>query len=181
MKRAVSDNLENSHRDNSEAMDNDLHELFLNELSDLHSAEKQLTKALPKMLKATQSDELKAAIKSHLAETEDHVGRLEKIFQFLEEKLKKKTCAAMEGLVKEASELLQEQKGKSSLDAAIIAAAQKVEHYEIASYGTVLAWARQMGHEKAVDLLEATLEEEGAADERLTEIAESLANEKAGT
>lgn len=161
-------------------MDNDLHELFLDELSDLHSAEKQLTKALPKMFKAAQSDELKSAIESHLEETEGHVDRLEKVFQSLDEKLKRKTCAAMEGLVEEASELLQEQKGKSSLDAAVIAAAQKVEHYEIASYGTVHAWALQMGHEEAAGLLKATLEEESAADEKLSEIAESLANETAG-
>ena len=165
--------------ENSESMDNDLHELFLDELSDLYSAEKQLTKALPKMLKAAQSDELKSAIEAHLKETEGHVGRLEQIFQSLGEKIKRKTCAAMEGLVEEASELLQEQKGKSSLDAAIIAAAQKVEHYEIASYGTVRAWAEQMGHEDAVELLKATLDEERAADEKLTEIAASLANESA--
>jgi len=167
---------ENENGDNSETMDNDLHELFLDELSDLYSAEKQLTKALPRMLKAAQSDELKTAIESHLQETEGHVDRLEDVFQSLGGKIKRKTCAAIEGLVKEASELLQEQKGKSSLDAAIIAAAQKVEHYEIASYGTVRAWAEQMGHDQAVELLKATLDEESAADEKLTEIAESLAN-----
>ncbi|HEV2329662.1 MAG TPA: ferritin-like domain-containing protein [Verrucomicrobiae bacterium] len=161
-------------------MDSDLHELFLDELSDLHSAEKQLTQALPKMLKAAKSAELKAAIQSHLQETKGHVDRLEKAFQSLGEELKNKTCAAMEGLVEEASELLEEQKGKSSLDAAIIAAAQKVEHYEIASYRTVEAWAERMGHEEAVELLNATLEEESAADEKLTEVAEYLANEKAG-
>ena len=176
MKRSTSINVENDNNDNSEEMNNDLHELFLDELSDLYSAEKQLTKALPKMLKAAQSDELKSAIESHLEETEGHVDRLEKVFQSLDEKSKRKTCAAMEGLVKEASELLQEQKGKSSLDAAIIAAAQKVEHYEIASYGTVIAWAQQMGHEEAAKLLKATLDEENAADEKLTEIAESSTN-----
>lgn len=131
------------------------------------------------MLKAAQSEELKSALEAHLKETEGHVDRLEEVFQTLGEKLKRKTCAAMEGLVEEASELLQEQKGKSSLDAAIIAAGQKVEHYEIASYGTVRAWAAQMGHDEAVELLQATLDEESAADEKLTEIAESLANEKA--
>jgi ferritin-like metal-binding protein YciE len=165
--------------DNSESMDNDLHELFLDELSDLYCAEKLLTKALPKMFRAAHSDELKSAIESHLKETEGHVDRLEEIFQALGEKINRKTCTAMEGLVKEASELLQEQKGKSSLDAAIIAAAQKVEHYEIASYGTVRSWAEQMGHEEAVELLKATLDEESAAAEKLTEIAESLANETA--
>ncbi len=179
MTKFTSNKTNSYNSDNSEATDNDLHELFLDELSDLYSAEKQLTKALPKMLKAAHSDELKKAIESHLKETEGHVDRLEEIFQALDEKLKRKTCAAMEGLVKEASELLQEQKGKSSLDAAIIAAAQKVEHYEIASYGTVRSWAEQMGHEEAVELLKATLEEESAADQKLTEIAESLANETA--
>jgi ferritin-like metal-binding protein YciE len=166
--------------ENSETMDTDLHELFLDELSDLYSAEKQLTKALPKMAKAAESDQLKEAIESHLKETEEHVDRLEQVFQSLDEKLKRKTCAAMEGLVEEASELLQEQKGKSSIDAAIIAAAQKVEHYEIASYGTVRAWAERMGHKEAVELLNETLKEESAADEKLTGIAESLANQSAG-
>jgi ferritin-like metal-binding protein YciE len=179
MKKSPSTKPANDDNDKGEPMDNDLHELFLDELSDLYSAEKQLTKALPKMLKAAQSEELKSAIESHLTETEGHVDRLEQVFNALGEKIKRKTCAAMEGIVEEASELLQEQKGKSSLDAAIIAAAQKVEHYEIASYGTVRAWAEQMGHNEAVELLKATLDEESAADEKLTEIAESLANETA--
>ena len=177
MKNSISNNP--STDNDKESLNNDLHELFLDELSDLYSAEKQLTKALPKMLKAAQSEELKSAIESHLKETEGHVERLESVFQSLNEKVKRKTCAAMEGLVEEASELLQEQKGKASLDAAIIAAAQKVEHYEIASYGTVRAWAEQMGHDDAVELLNATLDEESAADEKLTEIAQSLANETA--
>lgn len=179
MKKSSSNQKTNTENSNSEGMDNDLHELFIDELSDLHSAEKQLTKALPKMIKAAQGEELKKALQSHLTETEGHVERLEEVFESLGEKMKRKTCAAMEGLVKEASELLQEQKGKSSLDAAIIAAGQKAEHYEIASYGTVRAWAEQMGHDEAVDLLQATLDEEKAADEKLTEIAQSSANETA--
>ena len=126
MTKFTSNKTNSYNSDNSEATDNDLHELFLDELSDLYSAEKQLTKALPKMLKAAHSDELKKAIESHLKETEGHVDRLEEIFQALDEKPKRKTCAAMEGLVKEASELLQEQKGKSSLDAAIIAAGKGI-------------------------------------------------------
>jgi len=174
--KAATENVEN---ENDEHMDNDLHELFLDELSDLYSAEQQLTKALPKVLKAAQSDQLKTAIEDHLRETEGHVDRLEQVFQSLGEKIKRKTCAAMKGLVEETSELLKEQKGKASIDAAIISAAQKVEHYEIASYGTVRSWARQMGHEDAVSLLEATFEEEKAADAKLTEIAESTANEEA--
>lgn len=162
-----------------ENMDTDLHELFLSQLGDLHNAEKQLTKALPKMAKAAESDELKSAIEQHLHETEEHVARLEQLANTLDEKLPKKTCAAMEGLIKEGTEMVSEQKGKSAIDAAIIASAQKVEHYEIASYGTVRAWAEQMGHEEAVEILQQTLDEENAADEKLTEIAESIANERA--
>jgi ferritin-like metal-binding protein YciE len=157
-------------------MNQELHELFLDELADLLNAETQLTKALPKMAKAAQSDELKEAITSHLEETEGHVDRLKQVFESLDEKPKSKTCKAMKGLIEEGSELLQELKGKSSIDAGIIAAAQKVEHYEIASYGTVKAWAEQMGHDEAVRLLEETLEEEKAADDKLTDIAESVAN-----
>jgi ferritin-like metal-binding protein YciE len=128
------------------------------------------------MAKAAQSDELREAIESHLQETEGHVDRLKEVFQSVDAKPKSKTCQAMKGLLEEGSELLQELKGKSSIDAGIIAAAQKVEHYEIASYGTVRAWAEQMGHEEAVRLLEETLGEERAADEKLTEVAESVAN-----
>jgi ferritin-like metal-binding protein YciE len=159
-------------------MDQDLHELFIDELSDLQSAEKQLVVALPKMIKAAKSDELRSALEAHLEETKGHVTRLDEVAQSLDEKLKSKKCAAMEGILMEASELLQEQKGKSSLDAAIIVAGQKVEYYEIASYGAVVAWAEQMDHSEAVELLQETLDEETAADEKLTEIAESLANEE---
>src|SRR5580698_4999878 len=157
--------------------DNDLHELFLDELADLYNAEQQLTKALPKMIKAAQSEELKDALEQHLSETENHVTRLEQAAKSLNETLKSKICAAMKGLIEEASELLEEQKGKSSLDAAIIAAAQKVEHYEIASYGTVRTWAERMGHEEVAELLQETLDEESVADEKLSEIAEVLAND----
>jgi len=160
-------------------MNSELHELFLDELADLLNAETQLTKALPKMAKAAQSEELREAITSHLEETKGHVERLKKVFESVDEKPKSKTCKAMKGLLEEGSELLQELKGKSSIDAGIIAAAQKVEHYEIASYGSVRAWAEEMGHSDAVELLQETLDEESAADEKLTEIAESLANEKA--
>lgn len=161
-------------------MDNELHSLFLDELADLLNAETQLTKALPKMAKAAQSEELTEAFQSHLEETENHITRLKEVFESLEEKVKSKTCKAMKGLVEEGSELMQELKGSSALDAGLIAAAQKVEHYEIASYGSVRAWAEQMGHSEAVKLLDETLEEEKAADEKLTEIAEELANQKAG-
>jgi ferritin-like metal-binding protein YciE len=157
-------------------MDTELHELFLDELADLLNAETQLTKALPKMAKAAQSEELAEAFRSHLAETETHVDRLKQVFASLDEKVKTKTCKAMKGLVEEGSELMEELKGSSAIDAGLIAAGQKVEHYEIASYGSVRAWAEQMGHTEAVSLLEETLAEEKAADEKLTDIAESVAN-----
>ena len=128
------------------------------------------------MAKAAQSDELRDAINSHLEETEGHVERLKQVFASVDEKPKSKTCQAMKGLIAEGSEILQELKGKSSIDAGIIAAAQKVEHYEIASYGTVRAWAEQMDHSEAVRLLEETLDEEKAADEKLTDIAETVGN-----
>jgi len=160
-------------------MDTDLHKLFLDELADIYSAEQQLTKALPKMAKAAESDELREALEEHLEETEEHLSRLEQVFESLDETLKKKTCKAMKGLLEEGDEILKEQKDSSALDAGIIAACQKVEHYEIASYGTVCAWAEQMGHDEALKLLRQTEEEESAADEKLTEIAETIANERA--
>jgi len=163
----------------NEGMDNDLHELFLDELADVYNAEQQLIKALPKMAKAAESDELREALESHLQETEEQARRLEQVAEGLDESIKRKTCAAMKGLIEEANDLLKEQKDSSALDAAIIAAGQKVEHYEIASYGTLISWARQMGHDDAVSLLEETLDEEKQADEKLTSVAESVANQKA--
>ena len=160
-------------------MSNDLHELFLDELADVYSAEQQLIKALPKMVDAAQSDELRQAFESHLEETRGHVTRLREVAKTLDESLENKTCAAMQGLIKEAGELMEEQKDSTALDAALIAAGQKVEHYEIASYGTLIAWAEEMGHEEAVEVLNQTLEEEEAADEKLSSIARSDANPKA--
>ena len=159
-------------------MKSELHELFLNELADLLSAETQLTKALPKLVKASQSEELAEAFRSHLDETENHVERLKEVFNSLDEKPQKKTCQAMKGLIEEGSEMIQELKGSSASDAGLIAAGQKVEHYEIASYGSVRAWAEQMGHSEAVRLLDETLEEEKAADGKLTEIAQNSANQE---
>ncbi len=159
-------------------MDTDLHELFLDELADILSAEQQLLKALPKMAKAAQSEELADAFNSHLEETREHASRMEQVFESLGEKAESKTCKAMKGLLEEGEELMKEEKDSSALDAALIAAAQKVEHYEIASYGTVIAWATQMGHEDAAEILRQTLDEEKAADEKLTSIAESQANQK---
>lgn len=160
----------------TETHDSELHELFLDELADIMNAERQLIKALPKMAKAAECEELTAAFESHLEETENQIKRLEEVFASLDEPVKSKECKAMKGLLEEGKDLMEELKDSSALDAGLIAAAQKVEHYEIASYGTVLAWAERMGHEEAVELLTATLDEERAADEKLTEIAESTVN-----
>jgi ferritin-like metal-binding protein YciE len=163
----------------SEAGENHFHELFLEELSDVYSAEQQITKALPKMAKAAESEELRQAFEQHLQETEGQISRLDQVFASLGESKKRKTCKGMEGLIEEGSEMMEEQKGKPSVDAALIAAAQKVEHYEIATYGTLCAWAEHMGHTDALQLLKQTIEEEETTDERLTCLAESLANQRA--
>lgn len=162
---------------NTGTKDSELHELLLDELADILHAERQLTKALPKMAEAANSEELKAAFEAHLAETVNQITRLEQVFASLDEPVKSKECKAMKGLLEEGKEMMEEMKDSPALDAALIAAAQKVEHYEIASYGTVSAWAEKMGHDDAVQLLNATLDEEKAADEMLTAIAESTAND----
>ena len=156
-----------------------LRKLYINELRDLYSAENQLLKALPKMAKGASSDELKQAFEDHLQQTEGHVERLEKIFEDLDESPKGKTCHAMKGLVEEGSEILEEEGEESVLDAGIIAAAQKVEHYEIASYGTVRTFAELLAEKDAAKLLQQTLDEEGAANEKLNELAESIVNPEA--
>jgi ferritin-like metal-binding protein YciE len=156
-----------------------LRKLYIEELRDLYSAENQLLKALPKMAKGASSDELKQAFENHLQETEGHVERLETIFEDLDESPKGKTCHAMKGLVEEGSEILEEEGEESVLDAGIIAAAQKVEHYEIASYGTVRTFAELLGEKNAAKLLQQTLDEEGAADEKLNELAEGIVNPEA--
>jgi ferritin-like metal-binding protein YciE len=160
----------------SESQGNELHELFLEELADIYNGEQQLTKALPKMAKAAQSDELRQAFESHLQETENQISRLEQVFETLGESVKRKVCKGLKGIIEEGSEMIQEQKGSNALDAALINAAQKAEHYEIASYGTVCAWAKQMNHDEVLELLHETLDEEKTADEKLTQIAESAAN-----
>jgi len=160
-------------------MDSGLHELFLEELSDIYNAEQQLTRALPKMAKAAESDELRMAFEEHLEQTQEQIARLDQVFRSLDETLKRKTCKGMQGLLEEGSEMMQEHKGSREIDAALIAGAQKVEHYEIASYGTLCTWAEQMGHDEALELLKQNIEEEETTDERLTEIAESLANQRA--
>lgn len=156
-----------------------LNKLYIEELRDLYSAENQLLKALPKMAKGASSAELKQAFEDHLEETKGHVDRLDEIFKGLDQSPKGKTCKAMKGLVEEGSEILEEEGEESVLDAGIIAAAQKVEHYEIASYGTVRTWATLLGEEEAAELLQQTLDEEGEADKHLNELAEEIVNPEA--
>lgn len=147
------------------------HELFLDELRDLYSAEKQITKALPKLVKAASSSELGRALSNHLDETHGQIDRLERIFEGLGESPKGKKCKGMEGLIEESDEAVKELSEGSRRDATIIAGAQRVEHYEISGYGTARAWAEEMGHTEVAGLLEETLDEEAAADEKLTKIA----------
>jgi ferritin-like metal-binding protein YciE len=156
-----------------------LKELLQEELKDIYSAEKQLLKALPKMAKKASSDELRGALEEHLEVTRQQVDRLEQVFESLGQPAKAKTCKAMQGLIEEGKEIMEEDAEDAVMDAGIIAAAQKVEHYEIASYGTVRTWARLCGENEAADLLQETLDEEGEADKRLTELAESLVNPEA--
>jgi ferritin-like metal-binding protein YciE len=156
-----------------------LHDLYVMELKDLYSAENQLVKALPRMAKAANSPELRAALEEHLEVTRGQVERLEKIFRKLDAKPKGKGCKAMEALIEEGKELLKSDADPMVLDAGIIAAAQKVEHYEIAGYGCVRTYARMLGYEDAAELLQETLDEEGEADKTLTELAESSINVEA--
>lgn len=151
-----------------------LHDLYVEELKDLYSAEKQLLKALPKMAKAADSKELRQGFQAHLAETEEHVARLEKIFGELDASPRGKKCKAMEGLIEEGSDVIKEDAPPSVKDAALIAAAQRVEHYEIAGYGTVRTYAQLMGQTAAAKLLQKTLDEEGATDKKLTGLAETI-------
>ncbi len=151
-----------------------LEDFFVDELKDLYSAEKQLTKALPKMAKAASSEELKEAFQSHLGETENQVARLEKISKILGKGLTGKKCKAMEGLIEEGKELMEEDAAPEVMDAALIAAAQKVEHYEIASYGCAKTYARLLSYDKIEKLLQETEDEEANADKTLTDIADEL-------
>ena len=151
-----------------------LRHLYVDELRDLYSAETQLTKALPKMAKGSSNAELRQAFEEHLRQTSEHVSRLEQIFEMLNEKATGKKCLGMEGLVKEGAETLQENYEDSVMDAAIIGAAQRVEHYEIAGYGTARELARLLGEDEHVPLLEQTLEEEKQTDQKLTQLAEGI-------
>jgi ferritin-like metal-binding protein YciE len=156
-----------------------LHDLYVDELKDLYSAEHQILKALPKMAKKASATELADAFEEHLKVTHGHVERLEKIFKMLEISPKGKKCKAMEGLLEEGKEVMSEEAEPSVMDAALIAAAQRVEHYEMAGYGCVRTFARLLGYKEAADLLQETLDEEGEADKALTELAESVINVEA--
>jgi ferritin-like metal-binding protein YciE len=156
-----------------------LNKLLEEELKDIYSAEKQLLKALPKMARQASSEELRSALEEHTDITREQVNRLEQVFESLGSKAKAKTCKAMQGLIEEAEEIMEEDAGEAVMDAGIIAAAQKVEHYEMASYGTVRTWARLCGQDEAAELLQETLDEEGEADKRLTALAESFVNPEA--
>jgi ferritin-like metal-binding protein YciE len=161
---------------NMSTKDKNLNDLFLDTLKDIYYAEKQILKALPKMAKAAQSDKLRAAFEKHHGETEGQVERLERIFELIDKPARGKTCEAIQGLLDEGKEIMEEYKGTEALDAGMVAAAQAVEHYEIARYGTLKQWAQQLGIKDAVALLDATLQEERKTDESLTSLAEADVN-----
>ena len=156
-----------------------LHDAFIDELRDTYDAEKQITKALPKMVKAAGSPELQAAFEAHLEETREQVSRLEEVFDSLDEKVRGKHCDGMAGILEEGKSIMEEDFDETTMDACLIAAAQRVEHYEMAAYGTLVAWARAMGHTEAADLLQQTLDEEKSADEKLSSLAEGGINQEA--
>jgi ferritin-like metal-binding protein YciE len=156
-----------------------LHDAFLDELRDAYDAEKQLTKALPKMAKAASSSVLRDAFETHLEETRGHIERLEQVMEGLGEKVKGKHCDGIAGILEEGKAVMDEDFDEAAMDACLIAAGQRVEHYEIAAYGTLAAWAKAMGHTEAAELLAETLEEERATDEKLTSLAEGGINQEA--
>ena len=156
-----------------------LHGLFVHTMRDVYFAEQTIVKKLPTMAEKATSAELKAGFEKHLAETKEHVNRLEQAFEMLGEKAKAEKCPAIEGITKEAEELIAEIKDPQTRDAAILAAAQAVEHYEITRYGTLIAWAEEMGHRDVIALFKRTLDEEKATDAKLTQIAESRLNRRA--
>ena len=161
------------------AVSGTLHDAFIDELRDSYDAEKQLLKALPKMARAARSPVLRKAFEDHLEETRGQVDRLEEVFASVEEKVRGKHCDGIEGIIKEGKSVMEEDFDDSTMDACLIAAGQRAEHYEMAAYGSLVAWARAMGHTEAADLLERTLEEEKAADEKLTALAEGGINQEA--
>lgn len=148
-----------------------VHALLIEQMRDLYDAEKQLVKALPKLAKTASNEQLKQAFQEHLEQTRGHVRRLEQAFELLDQKAKSKPCEAMKGLVEEGKQTMEEDLADALMDSAIIGAAQKVEHYEIAGYGTLKSWARSLGLDEVAELLEATLREEKEADQKLTQVA----------
>jgi ferritin-like metal-binding protein YciE len=156
-----------------------LHAAFVDELRDTYDAEKQLTKALPKLAKAAGSEDLRAAFETHLEETRGHVERLEQAFELLDEKVQGKHCDGIAGIIEEGKSIMEEDFDEATMDACLIAAGQRAEHYEMAAYGTLVAWARGMGHTEVATLLQETLDEEKAADEKLTSLAEGGINQSA--
>jgi ferritin-like metal-binding protein YciE len=156
--------------------DKDLNDLFHDTLKDIYYAEKQILRALPKMAKAASSDKLRAAFEKHFNETEGQVERLEEVFELIEKPARGRTCDAIQGILDEGKEIMDEYKGCEALDAGMIAAAQAVEHYEISRYGTLKQWAQQLGLKDAVRLLDQTLQEEKKTDENLTSLAEAAVN-----
>ena len=161
------------------AKDKGLNELFLDTLKDIYYAEKQILKALPKMAKAASSDRLRAAFEKHHGETEGQVERLERIFELIDKPARAKTCDAIQGILDEGKEIMEEYKGCEALDAGMLAAAQAVEHYEISRYGTLKAWAEKLNMAGAIKLLDQTLAEEKKTDETLSRIATSVVNAEA--
>ncbi len=156
-----------------------LENLFLDTLKDIYYAERKIVKALPKMARGAQSPELKAAFEQHRDETEGQIERLQQVFELLGKRAQGKTCPAIDGILEEGEEILEEFKGQPALDAGLAAAAQAVEHYEISRYGTLRRWAQVLGMDEAVKLLDATLQEESKTDEALTKLADLVVNEKA--
>jgi ferritin-like metal-binding protein YciE len=156
-----------------------LHDAFIDELRDTYDAEKQLTKALTKLAKAAASPDLREAFETHLEETQGHIQRLEQVFESLDEKVRGKHCDGIAGIIEEGKSIMEEDFDETTMDACLIAAGQRAEHYEMAAYGTLVAWANTMGHTDAAGLLQQTLDEEKAADEKLTELAETGINREA--
>ena len=154
-----------------------LDDLFYDTLKDIYYAERQILKALPKMARAASSDKLKAAFQKHKEETQGQIERLQEVFEIIGKRAQGKTCEAIQGIIAEGEEIMDEFKGNPALDAGLISSAQAVEHYEIARYGTLKAWAEQLGHKQAVSLLDATLKEESKTDEDLTTLAAASLNE----
>jgi len=156
-----------------------LHDAFVDELRDIYDAEKQLTKALPKLARNASSPDLRSAFESHLEETRGQVERLEQVFESLEEKARGKHCDGIAGIIEEGKSIMEEDFDETTMDACLIASGQRAEHYEMAAYGTLVAWARAMGHSTAAKLLQQTLDEEKASDKKLTSLAEGGINQEA--